>query len=188
MLQRTSLVDMGHRIRVLLGILAWAISVVMLYNLGLWLAMESRVWLFDHACPPGLLHSWYSPDRLTSEYYLVDWCDIWWWHPFRLFTRLVFAVLVAFGMVSLGRRLLPSTSGASRGSNIFISVVAGVHILLNYVIFAGMVDMTSSACLWGWESAEVCREILGTFGDQRFYYPLTVVGVALYLSRCRNRK
>ncbi|MBK6743036.1 MAG: hypothetical protein IPG66_08690 [Hydrogenophilales bacterium] len=171
-----------------ISIVAWGMLAVVVYNYGHRLADYFRAFVFDNLCPEDVMHPLLSRDPLTREIVdWVDWCDTFWWHPFRLSTRIVFGAATALTIGLLARAFLPRTIKAITRATVFVSIMAGLHIYWK-VFGADMTDMTQHACAWGQKSAELCHQQLGYFGDQRLYYPYVVALTAVYLLRYERRR
>jgi hypothetical protein len=164
-------------ILLLLRVSVWIFLAVSVYFSVLWLALEFRIVVFDNLCTPPFRHDWFDGG--------VDWCESGWWHPFRLSARLLFGSLAALIVMAAAWFILPRKRKVLISAAAFMVAVAALHAFY-FAVFELMKDTTSTGCLHGWYSewrtAADCRQLLGPFGDLRFYYPGTVALLSLTLA------
>lgn len=160
-----------------LRILIWLFLAVTVYFSVLWLALQFRIVVFDNLCTPPYRHDWFDGG--------VDWCETWWWHPFRLSVRLLSGSLAALIVMAAAWFILPRRRWVLVSAAGFMIFGAAFHTFY-FAVFDLMKDTTSTACLHGWyhedRGVEDCRRLLGPFGDLRFYYPGTVALLSLTLA------
>lgn len=163
---------------VLTGISVWMLVAVTAYFSADIFSALARDHVFNNLCPAPLMHRW--------EDSLVDWCDTWWWHSFRLLTRIIPGVAVALVLVLGARLLLPRKRLAYYFAAAFVMLLILAHsYYLSRVSSSGPVALDCMYNRTDWvgqvkvTEAE-CRRVFGSFGDQRFYFPDVVAVVSLY--------
>jgi hypothetical protein len=152
---------------------------------------DIKLLAFENLCSAAIRHHFDTTDPLTNYQNHVDWCEVWWWHPFRLFITLIHGSLTALLMILFCLLLDKKFSQAKIYTRIVV-VISFVH-LAYMLLQTGHRQYTQYACRWGRYSdlvtAEDCIIQLGTFGDIRLYFPLAVSLTFLLVSRhLRNKK
>ena len=178
----TEVLSRGREAGRVLVILALSGLGLYLYSLGLEVGDQTRVWVFDGMCPAEAKQVW-----------PLEWCEMVWWHPFRLATRVLPAFVVGivlFVLVSHTRRFT-RLAVSQWGSALLIWLAC--HVLwIAHLSPAMLTGMIQRDCLKGRYSADLdwaqCQTQLGRFGDQRLYYPLTVGITLAYLIRNSRRR
>lgn len=162
----------------LTGISIWMLVAVTAYFSADIFAAQVRDHVFNNMCPSPLMHRW--------EDSLIDWCDTWWWHSFRLLTRIIPGVAVASVLVLGARLLLPQKRLAYYFAAVFVMLlILANSYYLSRVSSSGSVALDCMYNRKDWVgqvkvTEEECRRIFGSFGDQRFYFPDVVAVVSLY--------
>lgn len=149
-------------------VLLWIVILLIIYSVFIYLAQVMRVYAFDAVCSPNNRH---LPDSLL---YNVDWCEEWWWHPYRAFTHVITATVASLGVIWLGNVLLAKDWSKHFYAGFWVHLFVLVHILeiCSPVPFG---DFYSHSCLFNFPSTtkDLCELQLGKLGDVRFYYPIT---------------
>lgn len=60
---------------------------------------DIKLLVFENLCSADIRHHFDTTDPLTNYQNHVDWCEVWWWHPFRLFITLIHGSLTALLMI-----------------------------------------------------------------------------------------
>lgn len=164
--------------------LLFLLMAIVVYVSGLDLSLDLRVFVVDNYCPTGLRHKFGTSNEVTEYFHHVDWCEMWWWHSFRVITRLFAGVVVGLQIL-----ILPALLRPRRPLRIYpLSVVFAISVIhAMYLASLFHQDWTQGACMRGrydiYLTEDQCYEQLGSFGDQRFYYPAAVVLTFLIVRR-----
>lgn len=172
-----------RRLAWLLCVYLWSCLAILIYNTFIEFGVDFRVAVFENYCPPDLAHHWY--DDVTPRSW-VDWCDTGWWHPFRLFSRLLTGCTAGTLMFLLGRLLVRNTTALCGFCSKFLFLVATGYSIFSAWIEPAMKNYFFHACFRGFDSeisSQICFQQLGRFGDQRFVFPFTVALVFWALSK-----
>jgi hypothetical protein len=155
----------------------WIFLAVSVYFSVLWLSIEFRGLVFENLCTPPLRR-----DLIDGR---LDWCETWWWHPYRLSIQLIFGSLTALIVMATAWVLLPRRRWVLVSAAAFMIVGAALHTYY-FAVVEIFRNNPSTACLYGWyledRTVEDCRRLIGPFGDLRFYYPGTVALLSLTLA------
>lgn len=182
----------------------WILIAIAIYNISLNFALTVREYVFQNLCPSNVRYPLQTWNPITDYHNRVDWCDTSWWHTFRLSTRIYYG-FVAGGLISLSAWILIPTRGIANSFAIrFVVLLCLIHALL--IMTEIMINYTQNACLWRWYDTkaewdddsygdkywrltmEDCRIQLGSFGDQRFYFPLATLATCLIARRQNLRR
>jgi hypothetical protein len=178
----------------------WMLLAVVIYNIALELALTVREYVFQNVCPSDVRYSLRTWHPVTDYHNRVDWCDTYWWHTFRLSTRVYYG-FISGALIALSGIVLISMTGIANSLAIrFVILLCLIHTLS--ILTEVMINYTQNACLKHWyENRSVwdeeesvsekfkkltkddCEKQLGQFGDQRFYFPLATLATFVIARR-----
>lgn len=142
---------------------------VLIYNAGIYFLHEVQEWVYDVGCPLNNKHNFDSYSVDGSMYFQADWCEQWWWHPFRALNRIFTAICSATILIAI----MPKKWLRSSYLGLWVVVFVWIHILAinENILFH---EWFQDACLHRNRDTtkELCELQLGSFGDVRFFYPL----------------
>jgi hypothetical protein len=164
----------------------WAIIAITLYIYGLDISLDLRIWVFNNYCPQELSHGWNQ--ELDNKNW-VDWCGAFWWHPFRLISRCIVAIVFG-GLISISARaLLLNSKTPLKTAFLLALAISSLHILFFALFEPAMKNYFFHACFRGFDPnilRETCAQQLGFLGDQRFFYPIGI-SVTCWLFHVKHR-
>lgn len=151
----------------LLRCLSWPFLVVGILLVVGEAGSEIREYSFQNFCPEVLRHPLHSLEVTYNR-----WCDIWWWHPLRVLSRLIPG---AFGLLSiclLLRFYLRNTLSGYLFTAIFVSLGSLLRIAL--YVADPFKHWFRLECLFGRDPSitGLCVQQLGPYGDQTLYLPV----------------
>ncbi|MCX7140803.1 MAG: hypothetical protein NT123_06840 [Proteobacteria bacterium] len=157
----------------IISILAWPFIVLAIFIYGMVLGDILREYAFVNVCPAAAAH----PSDLANTRNYADWCDVTWWHPFRLSTRILLGVVAGSCVALCTRFLLPQNPNSYRTATVFLYIMIILALLLS-VEEASYRQTGMFMCGMGQHDKMPlvdCMQQFGPYGDQRFYYPITVL-------------
>ena len=155
------------------GVFAWPLVVFSFFFTGYLLGDLLRQGVFIYVCPAAASH----PSDLANTSNYADWCDVFWWHPFRLGTRVVLGIIIGILMAQITRFFFRRNIRTIRA----VTVLTYIGIL----VFIACTDIWDTMKGTGMRICGLrmydqialvdCIEQFGAFGDQRHYYPWAVL-------------
>ncbi len=172
-----------------LRFLVWLIVVVLIYSYANVFVQEIKQLVFDNACAPEFQHHLLTTDSTSDYKNHVDWCETWWWHPFRLSITLLIGSVTGLLIFSITVAIVCRRDSIRTYNTLPISI--SITHTAFMLIRPSHKEYTQWVCRWHFYNEQItasdCAIQLGSFGDIRLYFPFAVATTCIALGMYRNR-